>query len=78
MVKRYIFYRDEVNVLLCPVKAGTHIVLRAHRLKVTEDEPIAVYLNKKGFRKYVTGSNIAEHFREAATEVHGITDKQIT
>ena len=69
-------YRDEVNVSLCPVRAGIRIVLRAHRLKVTEDEPIAVYVNKKGLRKYVTGSKIAEHFREAATEVHGITDKK--
>ncbi len=45
---------------LCPVRAANKKFLRAKGLGQTEDEPMAVFVNKSGKKKYFTGNKISD------------------
>ena len=62
---------DDENPRICPVRAAFRIAQRAaHLNNESQDEPLAVYLNKSGIKKYLTGAKIAELLRKIAKEVH--------
>ena len=55
---------------ICPVRAARCISLRAKRLSQSESEPLGVFVNKFGIKKYLTGNKIAEVLRFVAKKVH--------
>jgi hypothetical protein len=55
---------------ICPVRAANRIFIRARRLGQKECEPMGVYLNKQGVKKYLTGNVIANLLRTVARLVH--------
>jgi hypothetical protein len=61
---------DPKNPLLCPVRNAMHLVLRKKRLKHSLELPLAVFANKSGDVKYLTGSKITEILRKAAKRAH--------
>ena len=70
---------DDSNPRICPVRAAFRIAKRAASLNNdNQSEPLAVYLNKSGTKKYLTGAKIAEVLRKIAKEVHpDLTSKEI-
>jgi hypothetical protein len=61
---------DDNHPNLCPVSAAYQIFLRAKRLGQTDQEPMAVFLNKSGNKKYLTGNKISKVLRLIARAVH--------
>jgi hypothetical protein len=55
---------------ICPVRAARCISLRAKRLGQSESEPLGVFVNKFGIKKYFTGNKIAEVLCSVAKKVH--------
>ena len=55
---------------ICPVRAAYRIYLRAKRLGQLDSEPMGVFVNKFGIKKYLTGGKIAEILRSVAKRVH--------
>lgn len=51
---------DDNHVDICPVRAAYSIFVRAKFLGQLEDEPLAVFVNHQGNKKYLTGSKIAD------------------
>ena len=66
------FARDRKEPKVCPVLAAIRIVQRANRLGVPLGEPIAVFKNKKGQRRFITDKMVAALLRKAASEVLNI------
>ena len=67
------FGSDYKQPLFCPVRAAVSIVQRALRLKNPLNEPLAVYKNTKGCRKFISSSLVETHLRKAASKVHNIS-----
>ena len=61
---------DEDHPNLCPFSAAYQIFLRAKRLGQTDLEPMAVFLNKSGNKKYLTGNKISKVLRSIVRAVH--------
>ena len=55
---------------ICAVRAAYRIYLRAIRLGQSDSEPMGVFVNKFGIKKYLTGGKIAEILRSVAKRVH--------
>ena len=66
------FARDAKNPEFCPVEAALIIAARAARLRVPEEEPIAVYKAPDGRRKFITDGDATDPLRHAAHKVLGI------
>ena len=66
------FARDDGNPSFCPVRAALRIYMRALRLGVPSHEPIGVFRNAQGVRRFITQKLVAIHFREAASAVLNI------
>jgi hypothetical protein len=45
---------------ICPVRAAHRIHLRAEKLDQSDSEPMGIFVNKFGIKKYLTGGKIAE------------------
>ena len=64
---------------ICLVRAAYRIYLRSIRLGQSDDEPMAVFVNKKNAKKYLTGNKIAEILQKAARIAHpDWTDEEIS
>jgi hypothetical protein len=61
---------DVAHPDICPVRAAYRIYLRAKRLGQSDSEPMGVFVNKFGIKKYLTGGKIAEVLRSVAKRVH--------
>jgi hypothetical protein len=61
---------DDNHPNLCPISAAYQNFLRAKRLGQTDQEPMAVFLNKSGNKKYLTGNKISKVLRSIARAVH--------
>ena len=59
---------DHLN--LCPIQAADRILLQANRLGQTRRQTLAVYVNKLGATKYLTGNKISEVLCSIARIVH--------
>ena len=69
---------DKNHPETCPVRAAYRIFLRAKRLGQSDFQPMAVFLNSKGVKKYLTGNKIAEILRSIAMVVHpDLTDEEL-
>ena len=68
----FTFARDLKNPEFCPVEAALIIAARAARLRVPEEEPIAVYKAPDGRRKFITDGDATDPLRHAAHTVLGI------
>ncbi len=55
---------------ICPVQAAYCIFLRAKKLGQLDSEPMGIFVNKFGIKKYLTGGKIAEVLRSIAKTVH--------
>jgi hypothetical protein len=55
---------------ICPVRAAYRIYLHAKRLGQSESEPMAVFVNKFGIKRYLTGGKIADVLQLIARVVH--------
>ena len=51
---------DDDHPDICPVRAAYMIYLRARRLGQSELEPMGIFVNKHGIKRYLTGNNIAD------------------
>ena len=69
------FACDPDNPAFCPVAAAYRIARRAIRLRVPAGEPIAVFLNSRGQRRFITGSLVQKQLRQAACTVLGYSSK---
>lgn len=73
------FTFDSKHPSICPVRAAYRIYLRSIRLGQSDDEPMAVFVNKKNAKKYLTGNKIAEILQKAARIAHpDWTDEEIS
>ena len=63
---------DNDHNKICPVRAAHahHIYMRAKRLGQSDSEPMGVFVNKFGIKKYLTGGKIAKILRSVAKIVH--------
>jgi hypothetical protein len=61
---------DDAHKDICPVQAARRIFLRAKRLGQLESEPMGVFINRIGIKKYLTGGKIAEALRSVGKKVH--------
>jgi hypothetical protein len=66
---------DDNDPNLCPVRAAYKIFLQAKRLGQTDNEPMAVLINKSGKKKYLTGNKISDVLRSFARAVHSNLSK---
>jgi hypothetical protein len=55
---------------ICPVRAAHRIYLRAKKLNQSDSEPMGVFVNKFGIKKYLTGGKIAKVLQSVAKIVH--------
>ena len=55
---------------ICPVRAVHRILQRAKRLGQDDDQPLGVFINHYGKKKYLTGSKIAKLLQTFARTVH--------
>jgi len=55
---------------ICLVRAACRIILRAKKLGQSDSEPMGIFVNKFGIKKYLTGGKIAEVLRSVAKKVH--------
>jgi hypothetical protein len=58
------------NPDICPVRAVQRIVKQAKWLEQSKSEPLAVFLNRHGLKKYLTGNKITEILQSVARLVH--------
>ena len=61
---------DDTHPDICPVRATHRIYLRAKKLGQSDSEPMGIFTNKLGIKKYLTGGKIAEILRSVAKRVH--------
>eukprot|EP00956_Cyclotella_meneghiniana_P025971 scaffold55231_cov74-Cyclotella_meneghiniana.AAC.1 len=72
------YWRDDVDLRLCPVRAAWRILMRASRLGIPNHEPIGQYFDRKrGHRVYINSSEVEELLRIVGTQTTGITDRTI-
>ena len=69
------FARDRKEPKFCSVLAAVRIAQRATRLKVPQDEPVGVFKNTRGERRFITDKMVAKLLRSAASEVLNINPK---
>jgi hypothetical protein len=55
---------------ICPVRAAQIIVEQAKWLGQSKSEPLAVFLNHHGLKKYLTGNKIAKILQTIARSIH--------
>ncbi len=55
---------------ICPVRAAYRIFLRAKRLGQLDSQPMAVFVNKHGITRYLTGKKISDILQSIARAVH--------
>jgi hypothetical protein len=60
---------------ICPVRAAQRIVKQAKRLGQSESEPLAVFLNCHGLKKYLTSNKIAKILQSVARTAHSKLSK---
>jgi hypothetical protein len=63
------FARDDDKPDFCPVRAALRIILRAQRLGVPPDMPIAVCASNKREYNFITDTAVASLYRDAASAV---------
>jgi hypothetical protein len=61
---------DNDHPNLCPIRAAYEIFLQAKRLGQTDDEPMAVFVNKSSKKKYLTRNKISDVLCSVARAVH--------
>ncbi len=61
---------DDAHLDICPVRAAYCIYLRAKKLGQSDSEPMGVFVNIFGIKKYLTGGKIAKILRSVAKRVH--------
>jgi hypothetical protein len=61
---------DDAHPDICPVRAAYRIYLHAKRLGQSDSEPMGIFLNKFGIKKYLTGGKIANVLQSIARVVH--------
>ena len=64
------FVADDKHPNICPVCAAYRIFLRAKRLGQSDDQPIGIFANHQGIKKYLTASKIAEVLQTFAKTSH--------
>jgi hypothetical protein len=69
---------DDDHPNLCPVRAACKIFLQAKRLRQMDNEPTAVFINKSGKKKYLTGNKISDFMCLVARAVHPDLSKDKT
>ena len=57
---------DNKHPEICPVRAVYRILQRAKRLGQNDDQPLGVFINHYGIKKYLTGSKIAKLLQAVA------------
>lgn len=67
---------DDNHIDFCPVRAAYRIFIRAKVLGQLENEPLGVFINHQGIKRYLTGSKIADLLRNLAKEVHPDMSKE--
>lgn len=67
---------DDSHVDICPVRAAYRIFIRAKALGQSDNEPLGVFINHQGIKRYLTGSKIADLLRAVAKEVHPDMSKE--
>jgi hypothetical protein len=55
---------------ICPVQAAYRILLSAKRLDQSDSQPMAVFVNKQGMTRYLTGKKISDILQSIARAVH--------
>jgi hypothetical protein len=69
---------DEDHPDIHPVQTTYRIFLRAKRLDQSDSEPMAVFVNKFGITKYLTGNKISDVLQSIAKAVHpDLSDDEI-
>lgn len=63
------FARDPADPRFCPVRAALRIYLRSLRLQVPPHEPVGVFRDTDGTRRFITDTMVASYFRDAASKV---------
>jgi len=71
------YYEDEINIRWCPCSALWNIALRAIRLCIPANEPIAQHLTNKGDRHFITDKDVKSILQDAAKRALGITDRNV-
>ncbi len=61
---------DDAHHDICPVQAAHCIFLRAKKLGQSNSEPMGMFVNKFGIKKYLTGGKISEVLWSIAKIVH--------
>jgi hypothetical protein len=61
---------DDAHQDICPVWAAHRIFLRAKKPCQLNSEPMGMFVNKFGIKKYLTGGKIAKVLRSVAKKVH--------
>jgi len=61
---------DDAHTDICPVRAAHRIYLRAKKLDQSDSEPMGIFVNRFGIKKYLTGGKIAKVLRAIAKRVH--------
>lgn len=61
---------EYLNMDISAVHAAYKIFLRSIRLGQKDDQPLAIFVNKSGEKRYLTGNKIAKILQKAAREVH--------
>ena len=61
---------DDTHPDICPVRAAHRIYSRAKKLGQSDSEPMGIFINKFGIKKYLTGGKIAEILWSVAKRVH--------
>jgi hypothetical protein len=61
---------DDDHNEICLVWAAHCIYMRAKRLVQSDSEPMGVFVNKFGIKKYLTGGKIAKVLRSVAKKAH--------
>jgi hypothetical protein len=69
---------DDDHPDICPVCATYRIFLRAKRLGQSNSQPMAIFVNKQGNTKYLTGNKISDVLCSIARAVHpGLSEDEI-
>ena len=61
---------NNVHADVCPVRAAYRIFLQSKRLGQSDSKPMAVFVNKFGITRYLTGGKIADVLQSVAKAVH--------
>ena len=61
---------DNDHANICPVRAAYRIFLQSKRLDRSDSEPMAVFVNKFGITRYLTGGKIADVLQFVAKAIH--------